>query len=68
VRHRVLHTAFVADWDANGKAAGPLRNQRMLEAFNPDMVLAFPGGRGTADMVRKAKRRGVKVVEFPREP
>jgi len=52
-----------ADWDAHGKAAGPIRNQHMLDEEKPDLVVAFPGGKGTADMVRKAKAAGVKVIE-----
>jgi hypothetical protein len=52
-----------ADWEKHGKAAGPKRNARMLE-WKPDLVVAFPGGRGTADMVRQAKAAGAKVVEF----
>ncbi len=53
--------AFPADWTKHGKAAGPIRNQQMLDEGVPDLVLAFPGGRGTADMVRRAKRAGVNV-------
>ena len=45
---------FPADWKRHGRAAGPIRNQEMLDA-GPDLVIAFPGGRGTADMVRRAK-------------
>lgn len=55
--------AFPADWDTHGRAAGPIRNQRMLDEGKPDLVLAFPGGRGTADMVRRAKKAGVRVIE-----
>lgn len=35
--------------------AGPTRNSRMLAEGQPTHCLAFPGWRGTADMVRKAK-------------
>lgn len=52
-----------ADWKRHGKAAGPMRNQRMLDQYKPEIVLAFPGGRGTADMVRRAKSAGVRVIE-----
>lgn len=62
-RHVPCHT-FPADWSGHGKAAGPLRNQKMLESFKPELVLAFPGGVGTKDMIRKAKKAGVEVVEF----
>lgn len=54
---------FRADWQAHGKAAGPIRNRRMLEAGRPDVVIAFPGGRGTADMKRQAEAAGVPVIE-----
>lgn len=54
-----------ADWDSQGKAAGPIRNQRMVDDFKPDLVVAFPGGRGTADMVRRAKAAGIKVMKRP---
>lgn len=49
-----------ADWDRYGRSAGPKRNARMLE-WHPDLVVAFPGGRGTANMVSQAEAAGVKV-------
>ena len=51
---------YPADWYSHGKAAGPIRNQKMLDT-GIDLVLAFPGGRGTADMIRRARKAGVKV-------
>lgn len=54
---------FRADWQTYGKAAGPLRNQTMLRIGKPDLVLAFPGGRGTANMVKQARESGVRVLE-----
>lgn len=53
-----------ANWEKFGKAAGPKRNARMLE-WEPDFVIAFPGGRGTADMIRQAHEAGYKL--FRRE-
>ena len=55
-----------ADWETHGKAAGPIRNRRMLMDFKPDLVVAFPGGRGTADMVRQAREAGVPVMDVGR--
>jgi hypothetical protein len=55
---------FLADWHKHGRAAGPIRNQQMLDEGKPDLVVAFPGGRGTADMVRRAKVAGIRVIEF----
>ena len=60
----IVHAPFVADWHQYGRAAGPLRNQRMLDVGKPDLVVAFPGGKGTADMVRRAKAGGIEVLEI----
>jgi ferredoxin-thioredoxin reductase catalytic subunit len=57
---------YRANWQKYGKAAGPIRNQWMLDD-NPDLdlVLAFTHdikkSRGTADMVRRARKAGKKV-------
>lgn len=60
IRKRV----FPANWAQNGKAAGPIRNQRMLDEGRPELVIAFPGGNGTADMVRRARSAGILVREI----
>lgn len=56
-------TTYPADWVKHGKAAGPIRNQLMLDSEAIDMVVSFPGGRGTADMVKRATAKGIPVVE-----
>lgn len=56
---------YEADWRLYGKSAGPIRNAQMLREFAPDAVIAFPGGRGTADMIRQARAAGVRVIEIP---
>lgn len=58
---RVAIKIYRADWQKHGKSAGPIRNQRMLDEGKPDLVVAFFGGRGTADMVRRAEAAGVEV-------
>ena len=55
--------SFPADWRKHGKGAGPIRNRQMLTEGRPDLVLAFEGGSGTADMVRQARAAGVEVFE-----
>lgn len=55
--------SYPANWDDHGKAAGAIRNQEMLDEGKPDLVIAFKGGRGTADMVRRAKKAKVPVLE-----
>ena len=58
-----------ADWRRHGRAAGPIRNRELLElaisraealssaaATVSVLVVAFPGGAGTASLVREARR------------
>jgi len=63
-KENIAQDTFQADWENQGSFAGPARNTRMLNEGKPDVVIAFPGGRGTADMVKKARRAGVEVVEI----
>ena len=50
-KNRIDLRLFPADWDTHGKRAGPIRNKQMLDEGKPDLVIAFPGGRGTANMI-----------------
>lgn len=52
---------YHAEWERFGKAAGAKRNRRMLVEGKPNAVLAMPGGRGTANMVKQTKSYGVPV-------
>lgn len=61
--NEVAVRGFKADWQRDGRGAGPKRNQRMLTEAKPTLGIAFPGGRGTADMVARLKRAGVPVIE-----
>lgn len=53
-------------WHFYRKKAGSLRNTWMLDFGQPDLVIAFPGGTGTANMVEQARDRGIPVWEVPR--
>lgn len=58
---------FAADWDAHGRAAGPIRNRRMLEDGKPDLVIAAVDkplalSKGTADMVLRAREAGIQTL------
>lgn len=61
--NEILCQEFPADWIQYGKKAGFIRNKQMLDEGRPDLVVAFPGGRGTAMMIELAKKAGIKVIE-----
>lgn len=54
-----------ADWDRYGKAAGPRRNQEMVD-LGAYVCLAFPlpGSRGTRHCMTAAERAGIPVRVF----
>ncbi len=55
-----------AEWKKHGKAAGPLRNRKMLAEGKPDLVLAFPirGSKGTVNMIRQAREAAIPVEVY----
>lgn len=57
---------FPADWKTYGRAAGPIRNQQMLDEGKPDLVLAIHPESGitagTSDTVRRATKANIPVV------
>lgn len=65
---RVSVRVFQADWDTHGRAAGPMRNRGMLREANPHLLIAFPGGRGTADCVSAARHLRIPVLEVGAAP
>ena len=55
---------YFPHWKLHGNAAGPIRNAKMIAHGKPTHVMAFEGGRGTADMVKKSKAANVHVFEY----
>ena len=60
--------SFPAQWGKYGKSAGPIRNQQMLDAGNPNRVIAFhhniAKSKGTKDMVERARKAGIETMVF----
>lgn len=52
-----------AEWGRLGFSAGPIRNGKMLD-MKPDIVVACPGNRGTADCIKQAEKRGIHVLRI----
>jgi hypothetical protein len=63
IRQRLPVVEIKADWTL-GKKAGPLRNQRLIEEGRPDLAIAFPGGKGTADMVTRLRIAGIETIKI----
>lgn len=65
--------SYPARWETEGNAAGPLRNQRMLDSERVTLVLAFTHAlvkpartpTGTGDMVVRAVGAGIRATIVP---
>lgn len=59
--------AYPAQWQypdgGLDRGAGFKRNATMLRTEQPDLVLAFPGGKGTAHCVATARSLGIPVLQ-----
>lgn len=51
-----------ANWNLHGTRAGFIRNKAMI-ALSPDLVIAFPGGNGTAHTVGLAKTNKIPLIK-----
>ena len=59
-KNNIAVEGFPAEWVHFGRSAGPRRNQEMADYA--DACIAFPGGNGTADMVRRAREKNLRVI------
>lgn len=62
----VTENIYAADWDKHGRAAGPIRNQDMVNS-RPEVCFAFPGPQssGTWDCIRRAVKAGIPTFIYP---
>jgi hypothetical protein len=64
IKNKIAYKEFKADWEFFGRAAGSIRNRLMLEEGKPDFVIAFPGAKGTENMISQAKLKKVPVLKI----
>lgn len=64
IRNGIECDVYPAKWAEHGRAAGPIRNQLMLDEGKPDLVVAFAGHKGTAHMVMIATDAGIEVLDY----
>ena len=55
-------TRFIPEWEHFGRAAGPIRNKKMAEYA--DAVILFPGGKGTASMLKEAQIAELVIYDY----
>ena len=65
-KRRIRRRTFEADWVTLGKRAGIIRNGQMAREPGVSLCVAFPGNKGTGDMIYQARREGIDVVRFGR--
>lgn len=63
--HGIKTERHPADWNEHGRAAGPIRNQEMVD-LGAHECLAFPhhGSRGTYDCLRRAESADIPTRVF----
>lgn len=65
-RLKIPVVEFKAEWNTYGRAAGPIRNIKMLVEGKPDLVVAFhddiKNSKGTKHMLEEAKKRGIRTI------
>lgn len=59
--HDIPIQYFLANWEEYGKAAGPIRNTEMAENADALILIWDGASRGSADMLKKATAKGLKV-------
>lgn len=65
----IHHPGAVVRTNRYGKkydvTAGGRRNQQMIDEGRPDAAVQFPGGSGTADMVKRLEKAGIPCWLYP---
>ena len=59
---------FPANWDAHGKAAGPIRNKEMADYAEAAVIMWDEQSKGTKSMIDLARAAGLKVEVFLAKP
>jgi len=62
ISRKVPEIIVPAQWNGFGRPAGILRNGWMLKFTKVNHVVAFPGGRGTANMIQQAEKAGIQLM------
>lgn len=66
IQNNIKCLEYLADWKKYKKLAGFLRNAQMIDHGAPDVVIGFPGGNGTADMISRAIKANILTYDIGR--
>lgn len=58
---------YAAEWSKYGPSAGPRRNRIMAKEGRPDITVAFPGDKGTRDMISVSKQNNIRTIILKRD-
>jgi hypothetical protein len=59
--HKIEIMIFPADWKRYGRAAGPIRNTKIINESTHLIAFAAISSKGTLDTINKAKAKGLKI-------
>lgn len=64
-KNSISHTdeKYAAEWEKFGKAAGAIRNAKMLKSEAIELLVKFPGGSGTANCFKLANKMGILTLD-----
>lgn len=66
-RNRIPCRPFYAQWHMHGQVAGMVRNQAMADYADALIAVWDNRSRGTADMIDRARKQGLKVYVYDAE-
>lgn len=61
-RNGICEIKIPANFTYYGSPGGPIRNKWLIHWVRPQIAVAFPGGKGTADMAQKLEAAGIQVI------
>ena len=62
LEHDIPIVVYEAGWHRYGRGAGPKRNQLIVDYADRMVAFLDEGSRGTADSIRRAKKKGIEIL------
>ncbi len=62
IENKIPYITYSANWNSEGRAAGPIRNKKMCIENQDATLVIFPGGIGTSNCMKIAMALGMKII------